>query len=476
MFFRQLYDDGLAQASYIIGCDRTGEAVVVDPRRDIDVYEKVATAHSLRIAAVAETHIHADYLSGGRELAAAASAPLFVSGHGDAEFGYLPVQEGVDVKLVRDGDRIHIGDVSARVRHTPGHTPEHICFEIFDGARATEPMLLLSGDFFFVGDLGRPDLLEEALGVSGAARSSAHVMYASLTRALAELPDYVQLWPAHGAGSACGKALGAVPSTTLGYERRFSWWSGFARRSDEAGFVEALLDGQPDVPSYFARMKHLNRGLTPILGRLPKPARLDVEQFSDAMRSGALLIDTRPRTAFCVAHAAGAVNVYDKPSFSLRSAWFASPDRQIVLLAPAGRVNALVRSLVRVGLDRIAGYVESTEGLGQKTASLPSVTLDEVARLRNSGEAVIVDVRQNSEYAHAHIPGSTHVSAGRLLAKLDDIPKDRPLVVVCAGGDRSVAVASMLSALGFAPVANVPDGFDGWQARGLPVESGLVRS
>ena len=173
MFFRQIYDEGLAQASYLIGCEATGEALVVDPRRDIDVYTDLVTHQGLRITAVAETHIHADYLSGGRELAANTSATLYVSGHGDAEHGYLPVQEGVRVKLVVDNDEIRVGNIRVRVRHTPGHTPEHICFEIFEHVDSPQPMLLLSGDFFFVGDLGRPDLLEEALGVSGAARQSA---------------------------------------------------------------------------------------------------------------------------------------------------------------------------------------------------------------------------------------------------------------------------------------------------------------
>ncbi len=476
MFFRQIYDEGLAQASYVVGCEATGEALVVDPRRDIDVYRDLAAAHDLRIVAVAETHIHADYLSGGRELAAATGATLYLSGHGDAEYGYLAEQEGVRVKLVRHGDEIRVGNIRARVRHTPGHTPEHICFEIFDGAQAPQPMLLLSGDFFFVGDLGRPDLLEEALGAAGTARLSAHVMYASLKSALADLPDFIQIWPAHGAGSACGKALGAVPSTTLGYERRFSWWSAFADKGDEEGFVTALLEGQPDAPTYFARMKHLNRGLTPLLRGLPSPKQLDPKQLAAALERGALIIDTRSRDEFCTLHVRGSVSVPDKPSFSTRSAWFAAPDRPIVLVAKPGRVDALVRKLVRVGLDQIAGFVSDVASSGLPTASLPSVTLDEAKRRWSAGEAVVLDVRQRGEFAESHIPHAQHVSAGKLIAKIADVPTNRPLLVMCAGGDRSVAAASVLSAFGFRDVVNVPDGFDGWRAQGLPVESGLVRS
>jgi len=470
VFFRQIYDEGLAQASYVIGDESTGEAVVVDPRRDIDVYTDLAARHDLRIVAVAETHIHADYLSGGRELAAAVSAPLYVSGHGDAKFGYLTEQEGVRVDLVRNGDVIPIGAVRARIRHTPGHTPEHICFEIFDDKK--QPMMLLSGDFLFVGDLGRPDLLEEALGAVGNARASAHTMFASLRSTLAELPDFVQIWPGHGAGSACGKALGAVPSTTLGYERRFSWWSAYAESGNEGGFVDALLEGQPDAPTYFARTKRLNRGYTQLLGGLPDPPRLTAAVLKAALVDGATLIDTRPRGEFSTLHVEGSISVPDQPSFSARAAWFASPDHPIVLLAQPERVEALVRRLVRVGLDNIAGYIADVKGTGLPTASLPGIELDEAQRRWSSDEAIVLDVRQLGEFAEAHVPGATHISSGRLRSKIADVPKNKPLLVMCARGDRSGSAASVLSALGFKNIASVPEGFDEWRAHGLPIESG----
>ena len=474
MFFRQLYDEGLAHASYMIGSEAAGEALVVDPRRDIDVYTDLASAHDLRIVGVAETHIHADYLSGGRELAAATGAVLHVSGHGEEQMGYLKVQNDVRLNLVRDSDDIRIGDLRVGVRHTPGHTPEHICFEVFDGADKTEPMLLLSGDFIFVGDLGRPDLLEEALGVSGAARSSAHAMYASLTKVLAALPDFIQIWPAHGAGSACGKALGANPSTTLGYERRFSWWSGFARKGDEEGFVNALLKGQPDAPSYFARMKHLNRGFTPILGHVPTPPHFDASTLKASLDTGAMLIDTRPREAFCAQHVSGAVSIPDKPSFATRSAWFGSPERAIVLLAKPARVDALVRALVRVGLDNVKGYFDSDKPQGDHTASLPSISVEEAEQRWSADDALILDVRQHGEFTHGHIPRAHHISAGKLMAKLDKIPKDQELLIVCGGGDRSVSAASVLCAHGYDRVSNVAGGFEGWQRKGLPVDAELA--
>jgi hydroxyacylglutathione hydrolase len=472
VFFRQIYDEGLAHASYVIGDESTGEALVVDPRRDIDVYTDLAVHHDLRIVAVAETHIHADYLSGGGELAAAVGAPLYVSGHGDAQLGYLAEQEGVRVQLVRNGDVIHIGNVRARVRHTPGHTPEHLCFEIFDDKTKPQPMMLLSGDFMFVGDLGRPDLLEEALGAVGTARASAHVMFSSLKSTLADLPDFIQIWPAHGAGSACGKALGAVPSTTLGYERRFSWWSAYAESGNEGGFVDALLEGQPDAPTYFARMKRLNRGYSRLLGRLPDPPRLTPAVLKAAVASGATLIDTRPRGEFSTLHIEGSISIPDQPSFSARAAWFASPDHPIVLLARPERIELLVRRLVRVGLDNVSGYIADVKSAGLPTASLPGVGLDEAQKRWSSDQAVLLDVRQLGEFAEAHVPGATHISSGRLRSKIADVPKNIPLLVMCARGDRSVSAASVLSSLGFKNVATVPEGFDEWRAQGLPIESG----
>jgi hydroxyacylglutathione hydrolase len=471
MFFRQLYDDGLAQASYLIGCQQTGDALVVDPRRDIETYQRLAHEHDLRIVAVAETHIHADYLSGGRELAAASGATLFVSGHGEATEGYLADQPDVSVKLARDGEKIEIGTLRARVRHTPGHTPEHLCFEIFESAHNQKPMLLLSGDFIFVADLGRPDLLEQALGKTGAAETGARATFASLRKAVHELPDFLAVWPAHGAGSACGKALGAIPCTTLGYERRFAWWSSFVQQDDERGFIQALLEGQPDAPSYFARMKHENRGFTPLLHSLPEPQQLNASDLRSLLNRGAVVVDTRPRERFCELHIKGSLSIPGRESFSTRAAWFLSPSTPIVLVASPERIDDLVRKLVRVGLDRVAGYVTDAHSVGLPTASLPVVTPQEANAHWSARDAVLIDVRQQSEFASGHIPYSQHLSAGSLAAHLDAVPRDRPIVVLCAGGDRSVTAASFLSAAGFERVTNMSGGFSEWHALGLPSEA-----
>ncbi len=250
MLLKRFYDDHLAQASYLIGCQATGEALVVDPHRDAEMYIAGAAREGVRITHVTETHIHADYASGSRELAARTGAQLYLSDEGGEDWRYGFADEDGAV-LLRDDDEIAVGNIRVRALHTPGHTPEHLSFLVTDGAATDEPMGLLSGDFIFVGDVGRPDLLEKAAGVAGTMETGARQLFRSLRRA-AELPAHLQLWPGHGAGSACGKALGAVPTSTLGYERLVSWAFQY---DDEDAFVAAVLDEQPEPPRYFATMK-----------------------------------------------------------------------------------------------------------------------------------------------------------------------------------------------------------------------------
>ncbi|MEE2054160.1 MBL fold metallo-hydrolase, partial [Nocardiopsis tropica] len=261
MLLERVYDDDLAQASYLIGCQARGEALVVDPRRDIGEYLDLARRHGMRIVAVTETHIHADYLSGTRELAAATGATAYVSGEGGEDWQY-----GFDAERLMDGDTVTVGNITVRARHTPGHTPEHLSFLITDGAFSDQPGYLLSGDFVFAGDIGRPDLLDEAAGGEDTRFEGARHLFASLRDTFLTLPDHVQVLPGHGAGSACGKALGALPATTVGYERLNAWWGPYLRDDDEKGFVDELLDGQPDAHAYFARMKRQNREGPQILG------------------------------------------------------------------------------------------------------------------------------------------------------------------------------------------------------------------
>ncbi len=474
MFFRQIFEEGLAQASYIVGCPESEQALVVDPRRDVDVYLEIAEANDLKIIGVTETHIHADFLSGARELAAATGATLYLSACGGPGWEYARWTSS-PMQLVKDGDVITVGRVSVRVVHTPGHTPEHLMFLVTESDDAPGPMMALTGDFVFVGDVGRPDLLEQAVGVVGSADTGARQMFASLRDKFGAVPDFVQIWPGHGAGSACGKALGAVPASTAGYERMISWWAPFIRSGDENGFVRELLDGQPDAPTYFARMKRLNRDGAPILSALPLARKLDAAGARRAMGQGAVAIDARSRETFRAGHVRGALGIPDEPSFSTRAAWFVAPERRIVLIARPERVEALVRALVRVGLDGIEGFVDAADP--DALAALPSDTLATVdvadARKRwEANDAVVLDVRNSGEYRHGHIPGALHIPCSKLGAALDRVPRDRTVFVHCAGGGRSVAAASALLAGGFSDIADIRGGFDAWADSGNPVETG----
>ncbi|HKW45308.1 MAG TPA: MBL fold metallo-hydrolase [Candidatus Eremiobacteraceae bacterium] len=470
MFFREIYEEGLAQASYVVGCPETGKALVVDPRRDIQAYLDVAAREELRIIAVTETHIHADYLSGARELALAAGATLYVSGTGGPgwEYGGL---DGIDHQIMRDGHLLDVGQVRVQALHTPGHTPEHMSFLVHDGADAIEPMLVLSGDFVFVGDVGRPDLIEQAIGVAGSAETGARTMYRSLRERFLTLPDFVQVWPGHGAGSACGKALAAIPSTTVGYERRVSWWSGYLRSGDEAGFMRELLDGQPDAPTYFARMKRMNRDGMPVLRRLPEPVQMDSAALRAAVANGAVVIDARSVEEFAEQHVDGSINVPDGDRFSTWSAWVTPEGAPIILVTRAGRVDELVRRLVRVGLDDVIGWI-SVDAPGLAKSRLPQANVDEARALWHAGNALILDVRNAGEFRMEHIPGAVQLSAGRIMRMLDDVPRDRTVVVHCATGARASVAASALQARGFDNVVCMTGGIHEWQRSGYPLESG----
>ncbi len=289
MLVRRFYDDRLAQASYLIGCQETGEAIVIDPAREITPYLEAARQEGVRITQVTETHIHADFMSGTRDLAAATGARTLLSGEGGPDWQYAFANADATT-LLHDGDIIVLGNVRLNVMHTPGHTPEHLAFIVIDGARGPEPVAMVSGDFLFVGDVGRPDLLETAAGVTGSKEVSARALYQSVQR-LAELPDYLQVWPGHGAGSACGKALGSLPTSTLGYERRTNW---AFLTSDEAAFVATVLEGQPAPPRYFAVMKRINREGPPILGDAPAPPLLADEDGAALRRDAHRRRDRHP--------------------------------------------------------------------------------------------------------------------------------------------------------------------------------------
>ena len=465
MFLRRFYDDGLAQASWMIGCQKTGDAIVIDANRDIRQYLEAAAAEKLRITQVTETHIHADFVSGTRELARATGATLLLSAEGGSDWQYaFAATDGA--RLLRDGDVITVGNIRIAVLHTPGHTPEHLSFLVTDTAAASEPIGIVTGDFVFVGDVGRPDLLEKAAKVANTMEAGARQLFHSLER-FRTLPDFVQVWPGHGAGSACGKALGAIPTSTVGYEKRFNW--GVAT-TDEATFVRMVLEGQPEPPLYFAEMKRINRDGPAILGGFPSPAAGDRDALERALASGTVVIDTRPAAVFGAGHVPGTLNIPLNKSFSTWAGWLVSYDVDIHLIADDERtVATAVRELAMIGLDRVTGWyatavVTAWRDAGRHLGTIATLEPAALAPRLAAGDVTLVDVRNRSEWEAGHLPHAHHIPLGHLAARLAEIPRDRPIVVQCQSGARSAIAASHLQRLGVVDVHDLLGGFQRWSA------------
>lgn len=480
MFVKRFFEEKLAQTSYLIGCAAAREAVVVDPNRDAEQYVKAAEAEGARIVHVTETHIHADFVSGSRELAARTGATLHLSDEGDAAWKYGSALRDAGARLLVTGDRMTVGNVWLEAVHTPGHTPEHLTFLVTDGAAATEPIAAATGDFIFVGDVGRPDLLERAAHIKGTMEESARTLYRSLQR-FAERPDWLQLWPAHGAGSACGKSISDIPQSTLGYERRFNW---AFRVDDESEFIRRVLAGQPEPPKYFAEMKRMNRDGPPILRGFRVPPALDLRALDAALGSGAVVIDTRPAAEFAVAHLPGTINIPLDGSFTTWAGWLVPYTADLFLImsdrtAPA--IDLAVRDLALIGLDRLAGYFEggvldAWTAAGRPTGTVPQIGAGDLRQALTHGGVTLVDVRGANEWRSGHISGAQHIPLGHLVDRLDEIPRARPIVVQCGAGARSSIGASLLRARGIAPVINLSGGLGAWQAAGFPVETDQVGS
>jgi hydroxyacylglutathione hydrolase len=469
MFFRQVFDHKLAQYAYVIGCQKTGEAIVIDPQRDIDTYDTIAAAEGLRIIAVADTHIHADYLTGMREYAQR-GAKVYASKMGDDYWQYLWLPDSkYDFHLLSDGDVFKIGNIQFRAIHTPGHTPEHLIYEITDlGGGADEPMGLATGDFVFVGDLGRPDLLESAAGVAGAMEPSARVLFNSVQKFF-DMPDYLQVWPGHGAGSACGKALGAVPESTVGYERRFNASISAAKRGEEA-FVASILEGQPEPPMYFARMKRDNRQGPKVLGTLPTPREYSVEEIKAlAGDTSVALIDTRlDRSAFMASHVPGAIYAPFDKTFNTIVGSYVEEGVPMVLLIDADYVEEAVRDLVRIGLDDVVGFapLATLDAVlaGGTTGSIEETDWSPVVDAYKTEENCVLDVRKKSEFDPIHIPGAVNIAHTRLWARHGEVPAGKKLWVHCRSGARAAVAAALLKRNGH-DVVYVNDAMDTWAAQ-----------
>ena len=439
MYFKQFYLGCLAQASYMIGS--RGEAAVVDPRRDIEPYIEEAEREGFKIRHIIETHLHADFVSGHRELAARSGAEIVFGASAGAAFPH---------RAVRDGDVLPLGDVELRALETPGHTPESISWLVVERGCPTR---VLTGDTLFIGDVGRPDLA----GARGyTPQAMAAMLYDSLHGKLLALPDDVEVWPAHGAGSACGRNISAETSSTIGVQRRTNWALQPMTRDE---FVTAMTTDLPAPPSYFARDAELNR-----LGPRPLSEVMNVVEAIEEINRGATLLDVRDGDAFCREHVAGAVNIGLDGQFASWCATLLPPRPPIVVVAAsAARAREAVMRLARVGIESVSGYLVGSGDL--PTAATPQLSVDELAA---SGLPVI-DVRREAEYAAGHVPGARNLPLAELPRRIDEVPRDGKVAVICAGGYRSIAAASLLARDGF-DVVNVAGGTQAWIGAGLPTD------
>jgi len=454
MFFQHIYDESLAQSSYLLGCQATGEAMIIDAQRDTDIYLEIAKQNNLQITHITETHIHADFLCGSRELAAITGAVLYLSDEGGEDWQYQFPHKGL-----KNGDVIKVGNLTLEVMHTPGHTPESISFLLTDHSATDKPVMVFTGDFVFVGDIGRPDLLEKAAGIMGTKEMGAKQLFQSLKKFEA-LSEYVQVWSAHGAGSACGKALGAVPSSTVGYEKIRNWALQYG--ADEKGFIDSLLKDQPEPPTYFAMMKQLNKVNRPLLIEVPKHPKLSKEQFLSAYKKGIQVIDTRSKFNFAKGFIPNSLNIQGNNSFSTWCGWLLNYQEQFILVATDDQMEDLTRKLMRIGMDNVYGYISDVNDLGIELQSADIISLKSFETYVGRDDVQIVDVRGATEFEAGHINGADHVFVGTLLDNLHKISKDKQVVIHCQSGDRSTIAYAVLAKNGFNNVKNFSGGMKEW--------------
>jgi len=467
MLLKYFYDKSLAHASYLIGCQKSGEAIVIDPGRSVDQYLDAAAAEGLKIVGAAETHIHADFVSGSRELADRVGAKLYLSDEGPADWKYQFANQ-YDSRLLKDGETFMVGKVKLTVLHTPGHTPESISFLLTDeGGGANVPMGIFTGDFVFVGSIGRPDLLETAAGVVGSAETGARQLYHSMLK-FRELPDHLQVWPAHGAGSACGKGLGAIPSSTVGYEKLFN--PALQDRTEQE-FVDYILADQPETPFYFAVMKRVNKVGPTLIRELPAVTKQSAQQLPQTA-SEHLVIDTLPSAEYGAQHAPGTINVPGKMLVQW-AGFFVDYEQPLYLVTDPSALADNLRGLRSIGIDRVAGYFEtqSVKEAGLRTESYESATPQQLRARIEQGEVRLLDVRAETEFKAGHIPQAEHRFLGKLLRNLPQLDRQKPIVAQCQAGGRSAIATSILQRAGL-NVTNMQGGYQAWVQAGLPVVNG----
>ena len=456
MYFEQFYLGCLAHASYMAGSE--GIAAVVDPQRDVGVYLEAARENGLRIEHVIETHLHADFVSGHRELAARTGAKIYVGARAGAQFPHVAVSQG---------DEIAFGQCRLRFLETPGHTVESICVLVTDLDRSPEPVAVLTGDTLFIGDVGRPDLSPEHTP-----QQLAGLLYDSLHRKLLSLPDHVRVYPAHGAGSLCGRQMSNERSSTIGEQRVANYALQPASRDE---FVHLLTDALPERPAYFAQDAEINRAGAAALDELPPLLEQSPDMLLRLQQSGAIVLDTRSETEFGAGHIPGSVNIPLSGQFASWAGALLGLESELLLVAedPDRAAESRMR-LARVGIERVAGYLaggmQAWERANQPLEQLPHITVQDLDRLRHEeSDLQIADVRRTAEWEEGHIEGALLLPLNRIATEMRQLDQDRPIAVHCKGGYRSAIAASLLRRAGFRHVVNVTGGFDAWRAAGLPV-------
>jgi glyoxylase-like metal-dependent hydrolase (beta-lactamase superfamily II)/rhodanese-related sulfurtransferase len=460
MIFRQYYLGCLSHASYLIGDETTGRAVVVDPQRDVSGYLRDAETLGLRIELVIETHVHADFLSGHLELASRTDATISYGRHAEVDFPIEPLD---------DGERIDLGEVNLEIRATPGHTPESISVVVHEGDGGDVPYGVLTGDALFIGDVGRPDLLATA-GKGLTADEMARQLYHSLHHQLLTLPDSTRVFPAHGAGSACGRQLSTETESTIG-EQRANNYALAPMTEDE--FVAAIVEGQPVKPHYFQFAAHRNRELRPLLAEEQAPPRLSLEKVLALSGDGAVLLDTREPADFAAGHLKGAVNVGLQGRFAEFAGDVLTPDQPVVLVGdPALALEAKIR-LGRVGFDRVVGQLDDPQGTFTSAAdrleSSSRITIQQLAQLlADPSHLTLIDVRAPAETALGIIGQARKIPLAVLIDRIDGLDQNAPTVVYCASGYRSSIAASVIRSAGFVDVSDLLGGYDAWRKADQP--------
>lgn len=459
MFFEQFVLESLGHASYIVGDEKTGRALILDPRRDVDAYFDYARSKDLRLHHAMDTHGHNDYLSGLQEIASRQNVEVL--GYADGDLGY-------EHRPVKDGEVLEMGDVRFEVIHTPGHTPEHVSLLVYDGLDDPEPAVMLSGGALLVGDLARPDLLGGAEGAKQAATEFCHTIQEKI---LWQLSDHLEVFPTHVTGSLCGGNIGSRLSTTLGYERKTN--AILARVSSSEEFVDECLrlDNLPAVPPYWRRMRKQNLAGAPLLGVLGEPPALQPDEVEDLRARGAVILDTRAPEAFSGAHVPGALNVGLGSSFPTWAGTVLPEGAEVVLvLDDPHELWVATWELLRIGypppVGWLAGGMQSWRTSGRKVASLPLIDVDQLSRGVEKSALTILDVRQPAEWASGHVPGALFITGAELPERIEDVPADKPVAVVCGSGFRSSTLASLLKHSGRERIFSVIGGMSAWQASG----------